>query len=994
MGKRKVTEEQEKEICRRYQAGESSAEIAADYGMDPSGIRLVLKRNKIETRSIKEANRLAKSKVEKVYSEEQRELACERYLEGYSYKQIFEMLGCGSSTSVQAVIESRGLKRPRKKSRIFNHSQLKEICDRYKAGDSAPMIAMEFGTSASVICKLLDSHGIDRRSATEASCAMKEREHDRVCSLYRDGLTPREIASDVCTSESKVKAILIRRGIPRCSEKEAAEGLPIHARIKAVCDYRKGISITELAVKYDTTASNIKKVIRSSGIEVVTWCTSSKDIRERSYQKIATLYKSGASIYKLSKDLGVTPGTINSVLNSQGIKVKTFLEARPEIDLSQYPTITKRHQRGESRTAPAEEYGASHKAVSQILKASGSDSSLTGVDLMEDALDGIERFFGRRKTAFYIYKIKEFEDYHRVGITFDLDKMRKCAGGHHNDKEVYIQWFSSRREAFFFEQAVLKHTNSDWDCPEEISSQGWEDVSKIRLTSAHELLELASFLKDELKELGGWAFAAVHCSLTTSQRERCLQKAEKDTPIESQDKLPSLDIGEEVAGCTYLGSKRGRGNSGDLLWRLQCGECGTKFERRASEHWYAAQKGRKKLCANKLLHIGGKDGIRYQQQLSELGRLEALEPYQGRRVKILHRCLIHDQRGYTTPYSALQGGGLMECCQSEMLRQALRKDTEYFINKAISIHGHDYDYSLVDYVDKTKPVEIICRKHGAFWQAPYQHYIGKGCLKCTYERYADDYTEDLTGRRFGKVKVLERAEPTQSQTTRGSYWLVKCACGSEPYIIHQGSLKQRNYRVSCTRCSRYASWREREPAPLGESFSRLKILREWGRNKYGQRKVMCVCVCGSSTIQLLHQVTSGRIQGCGCMQSGDSVARFLSEPERADSNCYLYLANVDGKYLKPGISSDPVNRARVSGGRYFSYYFISDRLTRCEAWSLEQRLLRETLDAYPQDLSDSYRMWGGATELRDPDYYDVTWYRKRFEELLEEMAAVGWYELL
>lgn len=59
-------------------------------------------------------------------------------------------------------------------------------------------------------------------------------------------------------------------------------------------------------------------------------------------------------------------------------------------------------------------------------------------------------------------------------------------------------------------------------------------------------------------------------------------------------------------------------------------------------------------------------------------------------------------------------------------------NTEEFIQKARQIHGNKYDYSKVNYVDRNKTkVEIICPKHGAFWQLPGNHLAGKCCLKCS-----------------------------------------------------------------------------------------------------------------------------------------------------------------------------------------------------------------------------------------------------------------------
>lgn len=58
------------------------------------------------------------------------------------------------------------------------------------------------------------------------------------------------------------------------------------------------------------------------------------------------------------------------------------------------------------------------------------------------------------------------------------------------------------------------------------------------------------------------------------------------------------------------------------------------------------------------------------------------------------------------------------------------KDNLSFINKAHSIHGKKYDYSKVEYKSTYDKVEIICPKHGSFYQSPKVHFRGSGCNKC------------------------------------------------------------------------------------------------------------------------------------------------------------------------------------------------------------------------------------------------------------------------
>ena len=78
-----------------------------------------------------------------------------------------------------------------------------------------------------------------------------------------------------------------------------------------------------------------------------------------------------------------------------------------------------------------------------------------------------------------------------------------------------------------------------------------------------------------------------------------------------------------------------------------------------------------------------------------------------------------------TPDSHLGGDGCPECS----IRK--KKDTPSFIEAAKNIHGNLYDYSLVDYVNSTTRITIICSIHGNFLQTPVKHLMGRGCQDCT-----------------------------------------------------------------------------------------------------------------------------------------------------------------------------------------------------------------------------------------------------------------------
>lgn len=56
--------------------------------------------------------------------------------------------------------------------------------------------------------------------------------------------------------------------------------------------------------------------------------------------------------------------------------------------------------------------------------------------------------------------------------------------------------------------------------------------------------------------------------------------------------------------------------------------------------------------------------------------------------------------------------------------------TEYFIERAIEIHGSKYDYSESIYTKSTSKVKITCKIHGVYEQTPNIHLKGSGCTNC------------------------------------------------------------------------------------------------------------------------------------------------------------------------------------------------------------------------------------------------------------------------
>lgn len=95
------------------------------------------------------------------------------------------------------------------------------------------------------------------------------------------------------------------------------------------------------------------------------------------------------------------------------------------------------------------------------------------------------------------------------------------------------------------------------------------------------------------------------------------------------------------------------------------------------------------------------------------------------KVKII--CEIHGVFEQT-PKNHIYGSGCTICGGSN------KSNTEEFIQKSILVHGDKYTYGKVIYENARKLVVITCKKHGNFEQFPNSHLSGYGCISCSHTK--------------------------------------------------------------------------------------------------------------------------------------------------------------------------------------------------------------------------------------------------------------------
>lgn len=179
----------------------------------------------------------------------------------------------------------------------------------------------------------------------------------------------------------------------------------------------------------------------------------------------------------------------------------------------------------------------------------------------------------------------------------------------------------------------------------------------------------------------------------------------------------------------------------------------------------------------------------------------SLVNYTNNSTKVLILCntcgAVFSQR----PQSHLAGRGCNRC-GSAKCRDTVKKNSEVtFLMEAPILHEHKYDYSLVDFVDMSTKVTVICPSHKAFEVTPHHHITGKvGCPSCAISGYSKLKPGSIYVLKSGdmtKIGITNR-EPSQrlADINRGSDFQFRIEHyltfedGNIPYTIEKKLLKE------------------------------------------------------------------------------------------------------------------------------------------------------------------------------------------------------------
>lgn len=194
---------------------------------------------------------------------------------------------------------------------------------------------------------------------------------------------------------------------------------------------------------------------------------------------------------------------------------------------------------------------------------------------------------------------------------------------------------------------------------------------------------------------------------------------------------------------------------------------------------------------------------------------------------------------------------------------------------------------------------------------------------------------DLTGKRFGKLYVVEQAETrTQGSGRRQVYWKCRCDCGNE--IEVQANNLRSGHTISCG-CAKVDAGIRKRSDLSGKRFSRLTVMKETAPHEK-ERCWICKCDCGKETVVQQNNLVSGEVKSCGCLRH-----EFLAENHTTHGGSYTRLYNIWSK-MRGRCSRESDTSFQNYGGRGISV---------CDEWESSFENFRDwALSAgYSDDLS-------------------------------------------
>lgn len=154
-----------------------------------------------------------------------------------------------------------------------------------------------------------------------------------------------------------------------------------------------------------------------------------------------------------------------------------------------------------------------------------------------------------------------------------------------------------------------------------------------------------------------------------------------------------------------------------------------------------------------------------------------------------------------------------------------------------------------------------------------------GCLQ--RERTSQSNSNDLTGKVFGRLKVVERAEKDPQIKDRHIQWLCKCECGTEIKVASNNLTSGHTQSCGCLQRERSSLLHQKDLADKKYGLLTAKTVAY--KDSRGNNYWNCECECGNIGQVRANHLIDNSIKSCGCIKTSYGemiIAHILTDNGR------------------------------------------------------------------------------------------------------------------
>lgn len=191
--------------------------------------------------------------------------------------------------------------------------------------------------------------------------------------------------------------------------------------------------------------------------------------------------------------------------------------------------------------------------------------------------------------------------------------------------------------------------------------------------------------------------------------------------------------------------------------------------------------------------------------------------YRGMNHPTEFKCPTHGWHLMAAKY-IMEGRGCVHCYREGLSRKP-RLTKNKVLKRFEEAHGSKYDYSRVQYKGQQTPVEIVCPRHGSFFQKPEYHWTGSECSSCYHEDVRGASQRLSTGEFVSRAKsVLPMFDFTGSNYVNSNV-PVEVRCVEHDMVFHANPRGLMAGENPCPQCNHMKSKPEQDIADFLSLFT-------------------------------------------------------------------------------------------------------------------------------------------------------------------------------